>query len=244
MSIDAAPEQSAPETDPPGEAFDLERFDWAGPDRLELAGTFAGLGDAPADAPVLVVHGADRVHRLPAVDAEAPEVGRPWQAAFAWQEMPEPFDAAELELGGLTIALPAPGAKRTRLPQPTPSVARSEAPDGAPDGARQIGLEAELLTAQEEIRELRIEADRNRDELEQARRALAAERDRRSADAERFRAGIAQFRASAEEALAGERAARLEAVDRARDAAGAASADAERLVIQLAALRSALAESS
>lgn len=256
MSIDEAPAESTPATNTPGEAFELERFDWAGPDRLEVAGTFAALGDATADAPVLVVHGADRVHRLPAVpdgSAGPPEDGRPWHASFAWQEAPEPFETAELELGGLVIA----------LPRPAPAVHRSE----APDGARRIGLEAELLTAQEQVRELRIEAERSREELEHARRALAAERDRRSGDAERFRAGIAQVRASAEEALAGagataaerdelreqvarleasarEQAARLEALDTAREAAGAASADAEQLVTRLQALRSALDGSS
>ena len=223
MSIDAAPVQSAPAPNPPVEAFDLERFDWAGPDRLEVAGTFAGIGDAPAGAPVLVVHGADRVHRLPAMpDADQPVEGRPWRAAFAWQEAPEPFETAELELDGHAIALPRPGAK---------------APEAPLDSARQLGLEAELLTAREQIRDLQVEAERNREELDHARRALAAERDRRSGDAERFRAGIAQVRASAEEALAAAGAERDRAVaerDELRD----------RVAAQLQALRSALDGSS
>ena len=40
--------------------FDLERFEWAAPDRLRLAGTFAGLVDGRAGAPVLTVQGAER----------------------------------------------------------------------------------------------------------------------------------------------------------------------------------------
>lgn len=243
--------QTAPLTDPPGEAFDLERFDWAGPDRLEVAGSFAGLGDAPGDAPVLVVHGADRVHRLPAVSDAAAPVDGPWQAAFAWQEAPEPFEAAELELGELTIALPRPGATAPLEDAPDAT------PESAPDGLARLGLEAELLTAGEQIRELRIEADRHRDELDRAQRELAAERDRRSGDAERFRAGIAQVRASAEEALAAAGAERDRAVaeldelrdqvtrlEQAREEAGAASADAEQLLTRLQALRSALDGSS
>jgi hypothetical protein len=266
MSTDEAPAPSEPATILPSEAFELERFAWAGPDRLELAGTFAGLGDAPADAPVLIIHGADRVHRLPAVPEGSdgrPQDGQPWQAAFAWQEPPEPFESAELELGEIVIALPRPGAKRTRF-RPSRLPVRRPAP---PDGALQIGLQAELLSAREQIRELRIEAERSAEERERAQQALSAERERRAGDAERFRAGLAQVRASAEEALAGtaaatagltaerdalrerveeleahagDHAAQLAALDGAREAAGAAGAEAERLVTRLQALRSAL----
>src|SRR4051794_12647404 len=47
--------------------FELERFTWGAPDRLELCGTFAGLRDIPVDAPVLVVSGPETMHRLPVV---------------------------------------------------------------------------------------------------------------------------------------------------------------------------------
>ena len=64
--------------------FELERFAWGAPDRLELSGRFIGLPDAPSDTPVLVLTGEEGVHRLP-VDPDSlsgpPEDGLPWRAA-------------------------------------------------------------------------------------------------------------------------------------------------------------------
>src|SRR5690348_7919638 len=82
--------------------FALERFSWVTPDRLELSGTFAGIGEAPGGEPVVVVRAADREVRLPAVAetvSGAPEDGRPWQAHFAWQEVPVAFESATLAFG-------------------------------------------------------------------------------------------------------------------------------------------------
>src|SRR5918999_6017899 len=95
--------------------FELERFVWGAPDRLELSGTFAGVGDAPAGSPVLVVRGNGDTHRLPAVPESVsgpPADGSRWLAAFAWQEAPVAFDAAVLEFGDFTVELPEPGARR------------------------------------------------------------------------------------------------------------------------------------
>src|SRR5690348_10320235 len=81
-----------------GATFELDRFAWAAPDRMELAGRFAGIDDAPGDA-ILVVRGTDRVQRLPAVpETEPPEAGGRWRAAFAWLEAPAAFDGATLEI--------------------------------------------------------------------------------------------------------------------------------------------------
>ena len=94
-----------------GATFELERFEWGAPDRLELSGRFIGLRGVSADAPMLVVVGDDRVHRLPAVSgsvAGPPEEGRRWQAAFAWHGPPVAFDVAELQLGSdLVVELSA-----------------------------------------------------------------------------------------------------------------------------------------
>ena len=92
-----------------GATFELDRFTWAAPDRLELSGRFTGIGDAPGDA-VLVVRGLDWVQRLPAVpDTEPPDTSGRWRAAFAWLEAPAAFDGATHELGGeLSVELPAP----------------------------------------------------------------------------------------------------------------------------------------
>jgi signal transduction histidine kinase len=247
-------------TDVGSERFVLERFAWAGPDRLELSGRFVDFGRPPGGTPVLVVHGAQQVHRLPAApdaDSEEPEDGESWHAAFTWVEPPEPFSSAELELGDLTVTLPDPGGDEGAEEQPLP-VRRPE----PVEGASRIGLESELLAAREEVRELRETAEREHEELERAQAALEAERERRAADGERFRTGLAQVRTTAEEALeatAAERDAlrdevtRLEAEARdaaqalaslstVRESAEAAAADAEQLLGRMQELRHALAE--
>lgn len=91
--------------------LELERFAWAAPDRLEVVGRFVGLRQGRRDQPILVVHGVDGAHRLPAA-GKAPEDGEVWHAEFAWQEAPVAFGAAELHLGrGFVLELPAPSAE-------------------------------------------------------------------------------------------------------------------------------------
>jgi hypothetical protein len=192
----SAPEQSS---------FALERFAWDGPDRLGVSGWFSGL---PADArptdPVLVLRGTGGTHRLLAVptDAAAPlESGRRWEAAFAWQEPPAPFDVAELQLGGGIVV---------ELPDPRPDI---QAPGDHPlevthgragGSAEQLRLEADLVAAQEELREARSTLEQTEEQLARAREDLEAGRARHAADAERFREGLARVRESAERALAAE----------------------------------------
>src|ERR1051325_3030289 len=74
-----------------GEKFELERFEWQAPDRLEIAGTFHGLEQSPDDTPVLVVSGDGEAHQLRSVDASLsgpPEDGKSWQAQVAGGEGP------------------------------------------------------------------------------------------------------------------------------------------------------------
>ena len=116
--------------------FELRRFVWGMPDRLEVVGMFNDLGDTPVDgAPVLVVKAGETVHRLPAVPDSLdgpPKDGRLWQAQFAWQDPPFAFGEAELQLGArLVVALPEPGAKKGLL---RPRVLKVEAaPAGEAD---------------------------------------------------------------------------------------------------------------
>lgn len=184
-----------------GRRFELQRFAWGAPDRLELAGTFNGLDAPPADLPVLVLRGAERTHRLLAAADDvsgAPENGQPWRAAFVWQEAPAAFEAAVLQLGGeLAVDLPEPGADDAE-----PGIV--ELPIRLRPGTDRLRLEAELLTAGEELREAQSALHRTEEELRRARADLEAEREGRAADAVRFREGLAHVRKSAEEALAAE----------------------------------------
>jgi hypothetical protein len=222
--------------------FDLERFEWAAPDRLQLAGTFSGLDDGTAAAPTLVLHGADHTHRLPAVEAESvPEDGQPWTGTFAWRDAPEAFETAELELGDdVSIELPEPragrrpfGGRRLRVRQAAEPEAKAEEVSqngngSPPPAAERLRLQSELVAAQEETRELRAALERAEAELSRAREDLQAERERQTADSERFREGLASVQASAEEALAAEQhsadelRAELEAAIAAREEAEAA----------------------
>lgn len=231
--------------------FELESFSWSGPDRLELAGRFAGLADAPAAPPVLIVHGAKGSHRLPAVEEgmrAPPDGAGRWSAEFAWLQPPIPFDGAELELGGdLVVGLPPPGARHSRFRHRIFEVRRTGAPasadtDGAPpaadqareeispgSGVERLHLEGELLTAQQEVRELRADLQRAREELGRARADLEAERDRHSGDAARFRESLEHVRESASQAVAVEQAAAEQLLHDLRRARDDQTATAERL---------------
>jgi len=198
----------------PRATFELERFAWGGPDRLQLSGRFNGLGQAPPDAPVLVISGPERTHRLDALPdslSGSVEDGSPWSAEFAWQEPPVAFDAATLELGPeMLVELPEPGTKRRWIRGQTLEVRNRQSEDTGPVPER-VRLEAELLAMHEEVRELRAATERAREELTRARADLASERDRHAGDAERFRDGLASVQQAAAEALAMEQSAAQQA---------------------------------
>src|SRR5215211_4296084 len=94
------------------ERFDLERFEWNAPDRLEVTGRFHGLQELPAE-PVLVVSGGGIPHRLQASPDSVPTDGEQWRAEFVWDGVPVGVESAALELGpDIVIDLPPPGAGR------------------------------------------------------------------------------------------------------------------------------------
>src|SRR5436305_7730525 len=78
-----------------GATFQLDRFEWAAPDRLEIVGSFAGI-EAPSVPPTLLVGGADGEHRLTATPLDSAVDAEQWAMAFLWQEPPAPFEEAEL----------------------------------------------------------------------------------------------------------------------------------------------------
>jgi hypothetical protein len=208
--------------------FELARFAWGAPDRLELSGRFVGLADGPAEIPELVISGANGVHRLPVVSdslSGALEDGRWWDAVFAWQEPPVAFDLAELRFGSdMVVELPTPDARRSRSKRQTLAVSREpveeEGEEAAPPveeeeiaepaGIEHVRAHAELLGTQETLHEARAALERNQEELARARSDLAAEREARSGDGDRFQRALGELREAAEEALTAEQAATRE----------------------------------
>ena len=146
--------------------FDLERFEWTAGDRLEVAGRWFGIRGRRFLRPTLDIEVDGQPRRMLAVLEHKPwaaEEGSEWMAAFTWRH--EPIDPAEAELAvaqDLTVQLPAPstapGASRKRE--------RGRRQDRR-SGQRAAGPpRAELL---ERERAARVEAQRLRVELEQAR---------------------------------------------------------------------------
>ena len=206
--------------------FELARFAWGAPDRLELSGKFIGLPDVPADDPMLVINGVDGVHRLPVVSdsrSGPPEDGGRWDAVFVWQEAPVAFEGAKLEFGsGIVVELPEPSSRRTRSHRQTLKVVqergdtghRPRRADGPPevaagpgDGVQRLRVQADLLATQETLHELQSELQRTQVELTRVRDDLASERQLRRADTERFQQGLTEMRDAAAQALTDEQSA-------------------------------------
>ena len=202
-------------------AFVVERFDWGAPDRLELAGTFAGVAAESVVEPVLAVHGEDGVHRLPAVEhdgAGGPDGDGRWAAAFVWLEAPVAFHAAELELGGdLTVALPEPGATIAGAAIPVrPAYAGDDADgdaDADADVAAPLDVEGAVHRLSQEAQQLEralAAAAGERARAEQHARAEAAALRERVAELQRAAGDAAEARAERDEALRELEAARDE----------------------------------
>jgi hypothetical protein len=216
--------------------FELARFAWGAPERLELSGKYVGVPDVPADTPTLVISGANGVHRLPVVPESVsgpPEDGRRWDAVFAWQEPPVAFEVAELQFGDdMVVELPEPGGRRTRSRRKTLSVNRERARprsrlktlslpseperhDDGPDadvaiegdGVQLLHLQAQLLGAQETLRDAQAALERTQEELRRVQHDLATERELRNNDAERFHHALATMRETAEQAVTAEQRA-------------------------------------
>ena len=252
--IGGDPSPSSEAGSPEGATFELDRFEWTAPDRLEIVGQFLGLAESSEEAPELLLRSDEGVHRLPAVPGSVsgpPEDGKPWHATFSWQEPPVPFAQADLALGrDLVVELPEPreGNFEDRVldvgggPAESGDPALENAVTGpAPD---LLSMQAELLAAREDIRELQAAVEGHQRELTRARDDLAAERERHAADAERYRNGLAELRTAGEEALKDAIAAKelaLEELRKEREAALAvreeveskAVADAETLRAEL-----------
>ncbi len=211
--------------------FALEHFGWTGPDRLEVRGTFHGVGKTSRGPATLVVHGQDGVHRLPvAGDPPPPVDGKAWDASFAWQEVPSAFTRAELQLGDdLVIVLPDVGDDEAAA-APMPLAARRA--DGRPAAGTDVRFEAQLLAAREEANGLRLELDRTHEALARAVADLDMERAGRGEDSARFRATLEEMETAVARALDDARD-EVAAAAEARTALADATADAEQLLGRL-----------
>ena len=210
--------------------FALEQFDWTGPDRLEVRGTFSGLAGAGTGPATLVVHGQDGVHRLPAAGDPPPPVdGEVWDVSFAWQEVPSAFRRAELLLGDdLVIALPDVGDGEAAAA----NALTVRHVGGGQAAVADVRLEAQLLAAREEANALRLEVERARAALARAVADLDAERAGRRADSVRFRDALEAMEGAVAEALDGARA-EVAAAAGARSALADATSGVEELLERL-----------
>jgi hypothetical protein len=90
--------------------FELERFDWATPDRIEISGRWRGPDPHRLGVPELVARHGSSTRRLKPVEAAEPPSGDEgsWSVAFAWEAGPVALDAAHLEFpDGKVLELPA-----------------------------------------------------------------------------------------------------------------------------------------
>lgn len=92
--------------------FEIQRFEWARPDRIEIEGVWSGLRARRFMRPTLVLKGEGEPKRLLAVLEHKPwqaDDGGQWIAAFAWDGDPVKFSSAEMNVGsGIDLELPAP----------------------------------------------------------------------------------------------------------------------------------------
>jgi hypothetical protein len=172
-------------------AFEVERFEWADGDRLEVAGRWYGLRGHRFVRPALVVQAGDEQRRMLALLEHKPwaaDDGEEWIAAFPWEGAPLELTAAELEVApSIAVDLPIPrvpgqkgkaaepseGPRPARRgsaePAPLPTAptagAESAAEPSTPDEV--AALRAQLASEQATVR--RLAAD-----LEDAHQGLAA----------------------------------------------------------------------
>jgi regulator of replication initiation timing len=203
-------------------SFELARFSWTPPDRLEVTGRWSGLEGRRLGRPALTLAIGDERRRLTALPGGQLRSTGEWRATFAYDGEPEAIDSAELEVGRrLLVELPPPRRRRER-PDDTAF---------AEERRRREAAEATLAEREAEIIGLRDEAEtaiaERESEIEKLRETLAA------AEAER---GALQLEAAQ---LRGDLVAREQELAAAREEAEAARDDAEQ---RLAAERAAATE--
>src|SRR3954454_5912221 len=90
-------------------SFELERFSWTEPDRLEVTGRWTGLEGRRLGRPVLTLAIGDERRRLTALPGGHLRGSGDWRALFSYDGDPTAVTSAELEVGRrLVVDLPAP----------------------------------------------------------------------------------------------------------------------------------------
>jgi hypothetical protein len=196
-------------------SFELERFSWTEPDRLEVTGRWTGLEGRRLGRPVLTLAIGDEQRRLTALPGGHLRSTGDWRALFVYDGDPAAVTSAELEVGRrLVVELPAP---RKRKRRPDDSALKEER-------KRREAAEATIAERDSEITGLRDEAEtalaERESEIETLREKLAAAEAERGAlqqETVQLRADLVArdeeleaARADVEERLAVERAAATE----------------------------------
>ena len=211
---------STPSPVTPGVAFQVDRFEWTAPDRLELVGRWSGLRGHRFLRPTLDVQVEGERHRMLAVldhKPWAPEDGQDWIAAFTWRGEPANFDEAELTVSpDVAVQLPAPGGSIE--PGKVSVAVADRLPARRP---RSAVLEAELAAALAEVERAGEELERTRAMHSEAARELRERLRAEHAKIRKLEEELQQARAAT--ALAEEAAA--EDADRLRDERDAAAAE-------------------
>ena len=199
-------------------AFELERFAWTPPDRLEVVGRWSGLEGRRLGRPVLTLDVGGEKVRLTAHPGGHFSRSGTWSAVFSYDGKPEEIAGAELEIGRrLVIDLPPPRRRKAAVDSAALDQERRRREELqetlAERDAEITGLRDEAETALGE-RDSRIEALEAKmaemrtklEEAEQERELMRAEVEAARADAQTARAEV---EASAER-LQAERAAAAE----------------------------------
>jgi hypothetical protein len=213
MTPDGSPELVAPRV-----AFEVERFEWTSPDRLELVGRWFGLRGHRFLRPTLDVEVDGERRRMLAVLEHKPwaaEEGEEWIAAFTWRGDPAHFDDAELTVSpDLAVQLPVPEGS---------TVDESEAAVAATD--RLPARRPRMAVLENELNDARAEGERLSQELSQVRAAhsqAARElRERVAAEQAKARELETQLEKAGEQLAAAEAAAARELEETLKEKAAA-----------------------
>jgi hypothetical protein len=247
-------------------AFELERFGWSEPGRLEVVGRWSGLEGRRLGRPVLTVEAGGHRRRLTALPGGQLTGAGEWRATFSCDEDPETITGVVLEVGRrLVVDLPPPKRRRGGKVDPSLERLHEERLRRETAEASLAERDAELVSIREEadaaLAARETEAETLRGELTTAQEALAAaeqERERLAGELERVTADLGirdqelstareelrRATVEAEERLAAERAATTEvreklatAREEAENTIAAEAQETERLRAELDAAR-------